>query len=609
MENLGKPRFSILFMGVKKMRSGTIKSKILSLMTASVLSLSILLLPQGAVKADISDISKEDASAIGTAVMGIIGGEAISDSVKYRVATYGSGISAKCSPKGDYSKNPTVNEQYKITCIAVYDPSTYLVLPPSVTFSGTPTKSGKITETKMMIAYEWSGGKHPYWRKIPPIAVQLSLNAYEGATSLAAGSFDSFNAMGYDTTDNTGFGYEYSNSDVLPTDSVYQNVYGLGGQESSDYSNILGDSISDKYDINGSVINNDSEGIISDMIRDNSMNKRDILDLFPSAPMSSSDSANLNLDISNAIGKDTAKISDIGEFVNPASVSGSDSGTNMGEGKDGVSNSDKDTGNSSNTDGADSGNAEGTSSDVFGRDDDTFQANSNDWADAVGASNGTSDLDGYFDEVSGSAGGNLDSGFTDNLFGLDSEENTAPFVFGNEDSDKEYYAGSMELNQGEWEDENGYIHDSNGNIVGHVNDRMQEMEDEEFDNFPLLDRIGQYLQDTIGFFDNSVDPNSKASRSLSGSGTGVSLKDRIASFFGFNERGSTVSDQEMADYAMDFLSKLGYSKADVQAGRNYDPKSAYTEPSRSWDMNRITTLLNGRKINIKSINPKTEGGK
>ncbi len=463
------------------MRSELRKSKILSLMTASVLSLSILFLPQGAVKADISDISKEDASAIGTAVMGIIGGETISDSVKYRVATYGSGISAKCSPKGDYSKNPTVNEQYKITCIAVYDPSTYLVLPPSVTFSGTPTKSGKITETKMMIAYEWSGGKHPYWRKIPPIAVQLSLNAYEGATSLAAGSFDSFNAMGYDTTDNTGFGYEYSNSDVLPTDIVYQNEYGLGGQESSDYSNILGDSISDKYDINGSVINNDSEGIISDMIRDNSMNKRDILDLFPSDPMSSSDSANLNLDISNAIGKDTAKISDIGEFVNPASVS------------------DKDTGNSSNTDGADSGNAEGTSSGVFGRDDDTFQANSNDWADAVGASNGTSDLDGYFDEVSGSAGGNLDSGFTDDLFGLDSEENTDSFVFGNEDSDKEYYAGSMELNQGEWGDENGYIHDSNGNIVGHVNDRMQEMEDEGFDNLPLFDRIGQYLQDTIGF--------------------------------------------------------------------------------------------------------------
>ena len=41
---------------------------------------------------------------------------------------------------------------------------------------------------------------------------------------------------------------------------------------------------------------------------------------------------------------------------------------------------------------------------------------------------------------------------------------------------------------------------------------------------------------------------------------------------------------------------------DIQKGKNYDANSAYTEPGTSWDMNRITTLLSGKKIKLTSPN-------
>ena len=64
----------------------------------------------------------------------------------------------------------------------------------------------------------------------------------------------------------------------------------------------------------------------------------------------------------------------------------------------------------------------------------------------------------------------------------------------------------------------------------------------------------------------------------------------------------TASDQELYEFARKWLLANGFTAADIANGKNYDPNSAYTEPTKAWDMNRITTLLKGRKITLTSPN-------
>ena len=52
----------------------------------------------------------------------------------------------------------------------------------------------------------------------------------------------------------------------------------------------------------------------------------------------------------------------------------------------------------------------------------------------------------------------------------------------------------------------------------------------------------------------------------------------------------------MYDYTHKLLSELGYSADDILNGKNYDAGSAYTDPKKAWDMNRITTLLSKHRI-------------
>lgn len=60
----------------------------------------------------------------------------------------------------------------------------------------------------------------------------------------------------------------------------------------------------------------------------------------------------------------------------------------------------------------------------------------------------------------------------------------------------------------------------------------------------------------------------------------------------------TISDQEMFNIARKILKELGYSLEDLMKNKTYDDGSAYTDPDRAWDMNRITTLLKGKKIKL-----------
>ena len=57
-----------------------------------------------------------------------------------------------------------------------------------------------------------------------------------------------------------------------------------------------------------------------------------------------------------------------------------------------------------------------------------------------------------------------------------------------------------------------------------------------------------------------------------------------------------MTPQQMYDMTANLLKELGYTDADIAAGKNYDKDSAYTEPYKAWDMNRITTLQKNFKI-------------
>ena len=93
---------------------------------------------------------------------------------------------------------------------------------------------------------------------------------------------------------------------------------------------------------------------------------------------------------------------------------------------------------------------------------------------------------------------------------------------------------------------------------------------------------------------------------LLGDMTGAnSFGDKLGGFLGNNKilgnnRAGTASDQNLYDMAKKWLLANGYSADDIANGRNYDANSAYTEPSVAWDMNRITTLLKGKKISLTS---------
>ena len=91
-------------------------------------------------------------------------------------------------------------------------------------------------------------------------------------------------------------------------------------------------------------------------------------------------------------------------------------------------------------------------------------------------------------------------------------------------------------------------------------------------------------------------------KAITTDGTNGSLSQKMKELIGdnsvSNNKKGNGTDQELFDTAKKILLSAGFSLNDIQNGKNYDANSAYTEPATSWDMNRITTLLNGKKIKL-----------
>ena len=86
-------------------------------------------------------------------------------------------------------------------------------------------------------------------------------------------------------------------------------------------------------------------------------------------------------------------------------------------------------------------------------------------------------------------------------------------------------------------------------------------------------------------------------------GGASSLSNFLSNVLGGNDgsvfgKAEPLSNQEMASLAKRFLSVGGYSVDELKKGENYDRNSAYTEPEKSWDMNRITKLLKSGDVSL-----------
>lgn len=212
-----------------------------------------------------------------------------------------------------------------------------------------------------------------------------------------------------------------------------------------------------------------------------------------------------------------------------------------------------------------------------------------DWALSDGASHGGEsgdyDLDDYFRGID--YAGDVPDGLT---LGDDVD-------YGYEDgiqNDDAYYGNSEDGDGYPAEPEEGFY--ANGSGAG--SEGQDSGLTDGFDSFAAA------YQEALNSLDGSDSGSSDGSNGILGDMDegGASLKDKLTGLLGREEvsegKRGTVSDQELYDFAKKYLLNHGYSAADIMKGNNYDVGSAYTEPTAAWDMNRITTLLRGRKVSL-----------
>ena len=212
------------------------------------------------------------------------------------------------------------------------------------------------------------------------------------------------------------------------------------------------------------------------------------------------------------------------------------------------------------------------------------------WSNPNGA-NGTDtdsfpNLDDYFNGTND--GENVDGMTTDDtgLAGM-TDENGNPYGDANN-----YYSSGDSNDNGVTLD---YIPDGNNYYGAGGNDSSNQLGD--WDGIP-----DAYKKGVDALNDSLNGDNSNLLGDMAGDSVGGKLNNMLNNSLLGNNPKNTVSDQNLYDMAKKWLLANGYTADDISKGRNYDANSAYTEPSVAWDMNRITTLLKGKKISLTSPN-------
>ena len=166
------------------------------------------------------------------------------------------------------------------------------------------------------------------------------------------------------------------------------------------------------------------------------------------------------------------------------------------------------------------------------------------------------------------------------------------------DTDGDGIADSVQTPDGNVVGMEEYLANKDADGAGNGDDYYDGSGDGGFDDGNL-----SAIQDLMGMMDGMSDADGDGS--MNGLNANDSLASRIESLLRAQPTDTdsgngdqTASDQYLFDLAKKLLMANGMSLDDIAKGRNYDPNSAYTEPMRAWDMNRITTLLRAKKISL-----------
>ena len=521
-------------------------------------------------------------------IMGAMGKVPISGTVSY---SWGSPMGqtggwARPIPVCQGTRSPSQNESVTYNCVVVGTRARGAAIPIRGTATGgKQTLSGwapyqyqyKIPDEKAKEGFRWKSA----WAVLP---ITININGYKGETGLGLGSnpYGTFNPLTQSNEDmrnlleNNSNGLSNGLKDFNSGDDTNGGSGIAGNKLCADGSYVCSSS-----DItlpgenkNGNGLHDFNNGTINDLTNDNDPNADRNGDGIPDS-------------------KQDRDGDGIPDHIDPdhgnGTINNGGNGANGGDGANGTNG--KDGSNSNNTYGND--NYGRLIDKLLNNGSGSYNSGDNDWANSNKGGSGLSNLDSYFNGMDGNE--DLPNGLTNDILGVEDMLGNGETAI---DTDGDGIADSVQTPDGNIVGMEEYLANKDADGAGNGDDYYDGSGDGGFDDGNL-----SAIQDLMGMMDGMSDADGDGS--MNGLNANDSLASRIESLLRAQPTDTdsgngdqTASDQYLFDLAKKLLMANGMSLDDIAKGRNYDPNSAYTEPMRAWDMNRITTLLRAKKISL-----------
>ena len=529
-------------------------------------------------------------------IMGAMGKVPISGTVSY---SWGSPMGqtggwARPIPVCQGTRSPSQNESVTYNCVVVGTRARGAAIPIRGTATGgKQTLSGwapyqyqyKIPDEKAKEGFRWKSA----WAVLP---ITININGYKGETGLGFGSnpYGTFNPLTQSNEEmrklleNNSNGLSNGLKDFNSGDDTNGGSGIAGNKLCADGSYVCSSS-----DItlpgenkNGNGLHDFNNGTINDLTNDNDPNADRNGDGIPDS-------------------KQDRDGDGIPDHIDPdhgnGTIKNGDNGANGGDGANGANGG----AGANGTNGKDGSNNNTYGNDNYGRLIDkllnngsgSYNSGDNDWANSNKGEGGLGNLDSYFNGIDGNE--ELPNGLTNDILGVEDMLGNGETAI---DTDGDGIADSVQTPDGNVVGMEEYLANKDADGAGNGDDYYDGSGDGGFDDGNL-----SAIQDLMGMMDGMSDADGDGS--MNGLNANDSLASRIESLLRAQPTDTdsgngdqTASDQYLFDLAKKLLMANGMSLDDIAKGRNYDPNSAYTEPMRAWDMNRITTLLRAKKISL-----------
>ena len=529
-------------------------------------------------------------------IMGAMGKVPISGTVSY---SWGSPMGqtggwARPIPVCQGTRSPSQNESVTYNCVVVGTRARGAAIPIRGTATGgKQTLSGwapyqyqyKIPDEKAKEGFRWKSA----WAVLP---ITININGYKGETGLGFGSnpYGTFNPLTQSNEEmrklleNNSNGLSNGLKDFNSGDDTNGGSGIAGNKLCADGSYVCSSS-----DItlpgenkNGNGLHDFNNGTINDLTNDNNPNADRNGDGIPDS-------------------KQDRDGDGIPDHIDPdhgnGTIKNGDNGANGGDGANGANGG----AGANGTNGKDGSNNNTYGNDNYGRLIDkllnngsgSYNSGDNDWANSNKGEGGLGNLDSYFNGIDGNE--ELPNGLTNDILGVEDMLGNGETAI---DTDGDGIADSVQTPDGNVVGMEEYLANKDADGAGNGDDYYDGSGDGGFDDGNL-----SAIQDLMGMMDGMSDADGDGS--MNGLNANDSLASRIESLLRAQPTDTdsgngdqTASDQYLFDLAKKLLMANGMSLDDIAKGRNYDPNSAYTEPMRAWDMNRITTLLRAKKISL-----------